>query len=109
MPMIDVARFLQPTAAEPPCGQNLEYDPAFGELERAAEGRPEQVEGDKVISKAEDPVWRDVYERAEALLDRTRDLRVAVHLTTAAMNIEGLSELADGASLDYRAAEEFLG
>jgi len=97
--MIDVARFLQPTAADPPCGQNLEYDAAFGELERAAEGKPEQVEGNKVISKAEDPAWRDVFDRANSLLERTRDLRVAVHLVHSAMNIDGLPELAGGLKL----------
>ncbi len=97
--MIDVARFLQPTSADPPCGNNLEYDPAFGELERAAEGTPEQVQGDKVISKAEDPAWRTVFEQADALLQRSRDLRVAVHLTHSAMNIEGLPELAAGLRL----------
>jgi type VI secretion system protein ImpA len=97
--MIDVARFLQPTSADPPCGQNLEYDPAFGALERSAEGKPEQVEGNRVISKAEDPAWRDVLEQASALLQRTRDLRVAVHLAHSAMNIEGLPDLAAGLRL----------
>jgi type VI secretion system protein ImpA len=77
----------------------LEYDPAFGELERAAEGKPEQVEGNKVIAKAEDPIWRDVFERANAVLQRARDLRVAVHLTHSAMNVEGLPELAAGLRL----------
>jgi type VI secretion system protein ImpA len=107
MATIDVALFLQPTAEDPPCGQNLEYDPAFGELERAAEGKPEQVEGDKVISKAEDPQWRDMFEKAEALLRRSRDLRVAVYLTHAGLNLGGVSQLAAGLRLIAEMSKTF--
>jgi type VI secretion system protein ImpA len=99
MATIDVARYIQPLSTDSPCGPNLEYDPAFGELERVAEGKPEQVEGDRVIAKAEDPEWRSVFEKADALLGRSRDLRVALHLTHAALNLSGVSALAAGLAL----------
>jgi type VI secretion system protein ImpA len=99
MPTIDVARFLQPLSADDACGPDLEYDPAFGELVRLSAGKPEQVEGDQVIAKAEDPQWREVFDHAEALLGRTRDLRVAVHLTHASLNLVGMAGLAGGLSL----------
>jgi type VI secretion system protein ImpA len=99
MATVDVARYLEPLSAESPCGPNLEYDAAFGELERAAEGKPEQVEGDRVIEKAEDPQWREVFEKADALLARSRDLRVALHLMHAGINLSGISQLASGLAL----------
>ena len=96
---IDVARYLQPLSADNACGPNLEYDPGFGELERLAAGKPEQVEGDQVIAKAEDPPWREVFGQAEALLARSRDIRVAIHLTHAGLNLVGIEALAAGLAL----------
>ncbi len=63
-----------------PSGPNLEYDPAFAALERAAEGRPEQAMGG-VVTPAEPPEWGAVLEKGVELLGRTKDLRVAVHVT----------------------------
>jgi type VI secretion system protein ImpA len=92
---IDAAALLQPVSTDAPCGDNLEYDPAFGELERAAQGNPERVMGDVVIP-AEDPDWSDVFERALELLGRTKDLRVAVHLLHAGVRVGGLSAVPAG-------------
>ena len=99
MATIDVARYLQALSADSPCGPNLEYDPEFGELARSAQGKPEQAEGDRVIANAEDPEWGEVFEKAESLLARSRDLRAAVHLTHAAVNLSGVSALAAGLEL----------
>ena len=93
--MIEPAQFVGPLSESNPSGPNLEYDPDFTALDRAQQGKPEQVIGDSV-KPAEEPDWRDVQERAEALLGRTRDLRVAVALTTALLRIEGLEGFAAG-------------
>ncbi len=98
MAVIDVQKFLEPVSDDAPCGGNLEYDPAFGELERIAKGTPEQQMGDQVIS-AEEPPWRDVFSGASELLERTKDLRLAVHLTHASVNLDGLPGLAGGMGL----------
>ena len=74
-----------------PCGPNLEFDAAFGELERTAQGKPEQQYGDTVIP-AEDPDWKDVAAQADALLDRTHDLRVLVLLAIARLQLQGPGE-----------------
>jgi type VI secretion system protein ImpA len=74
-------------------GPNLELDPEFGALERAAQGRPEQQYGDTIIAAAE-PDWNDVEAQAIALLSRTRDLRVLVHLAVARLHLTGLPTFA---------------
>jgi type VI secretion system protein ImpA len=96
--VIDPARFTSPLTEQQPSGPNLEYDADFLALDRAQQGKPEQVIGDSV-NPAEEPDWRDVAERAESLLDRTRDLRVAVSLTTAVLKIDGLEGLAGGLAI----------
>jgi type VI secretion system protein ImpA len=77
--MIDLEACLQPISSDSPSGENLEYDAAFGELERACIGKPEQEYGSKVIP-AEEPNWREAQSRARELIERTKDFRVAVPL-----------------------------
>lgn len=98
MSAIDVDQLLQPVSEEDPTGEDLEYDLEFGELERAAEGKPEHVMGDDVVP-AEDPNWRDVQAKALELFARTKDLRVGIHLTRSTMNLEGFTGLANGLAL----------
>lgn len=93
--MFDPEKFIGPLDKAGPSGPNLEYDREFQELERAQLGRPEQGIGDK-IKPAEEPDWTDVQSRAEALLTRTRDLRVAVVLTISSLKTLGFSGLAAG-------------
>jgi len=88
-----------------PSGPNLEYDPDFLALERAQRGRPEQVMGN-TVKPAEDPDWSDVRDRAEALLARSRDLRLAVTLTAAQLRLDGLRGLTGGLTLIQRLLEE---
>jgi type VI secretion system protein ImpA len=73
---------------EAPCGPNLEFDGAFGELERTAQGKPEQQYGGTIIP-GEEPDWKEVASQADALLDRTRDLRVLVLLAVARLQLSG--------------------
>lgn len=93
--MFDPENFIGPLEKAGPSGPNLEYDGEFQELERAQVGRPEQVIGNTVKPGVE-PDWTDVQRRAEALLTRTRDLRVAVVLTIASLKTLGFSGLAAG-------------
>ncbi|HEY0747832.1 MAG TPA: type VI secretion system protein TssA [Steroidobacteraceae bacterium] len=93
--MIATAKFVAPLEEGNPSGPNLEYDPDFMALDRAQQGRPEQVIGDSV-KPAEDPDWQDVRERAESLMGRTRDLRVAVAMTNSLLRTEGFEGFASG-------------
>jgi len=96
--VIDPAAFTSALDAANPSGPNLEYDPDFLALDRAQQGKPEQVIGDNV-KPGEDPDWPDVRERAEALLARARDLRVASALALALLKTEGVPGLAAGLSI----------
>ena len=96
--MLDLPALLSEAAESAPCGPNLEHDRAFFELEDAARGKPEQRIGN-VFNKAEDPDWPKVAEIAQALLLRSKDLRIAVHLTRACSRTEGVPGLAAGLSL----------
>lgn len=103
---MNIEKLIAEIEGESPAGADLEYDPDFGELERTARGKGEHVMGDEVV-EAEPPDWREVILQAEALFDRTKDLRVAVLLTRAALNTDGLSGLADGLHVTRKLLENF--
>ena len=98
MSAIDVEKLLQAVSDDSPCGEDLEYDPAFQELERAA--TPDvgsSMVGDEVAP--EPPKWRDVGRLAENVLERSKDLRAVMFLTAARANTHGIKGLADGIAL----------
>ena len=95
---INIDKLLEPVSDETACGDDLEYDPDFGELERAAQGKEAHVMGEKEIA-AEPPDWNEVFDAAEALLLRTKDLRVASYLAHASLNLHGIPGLAAGLKL----------
>jgi type VI secretion system protein ImpA len=94
----DLEALLAPVSEDFPCGENLEYDPAFVRLEELAMGTPERQIGD-LIEPAEPPNWRDVKREALAVAERTRDLRVLMLLVQAALNLAGMSGFRDGLRL----------
>ncbi|MET0936831.1 MAG: type VI secretion system protein TssA [Luteibacter sp.] len=79
-----------PISEASPCGDDLEYDPAFTALESAATGKPEQQFGDTLIPAVE-PEWRAVADQAEALLRRAKDVRPAVLLLRASTRQQGIA------------------
>jgi type VI secretion system protein ImpA len=96
--MLDGEALLTATTESPPCGPNLEHDLVFFELEQAARGKPEQVVGN-AVKPGEDPKWPRVVELGQTLLGRTKDLRVAVHLTRGLTHTDGIPGLAAGLGL----------
>ena len=90
-----VAAWLQPLAdASAPCGPDLEYDNDFLALTQASAGKPESQFG-----PAEPPDWRAVVDRAEALLARSRDLRLAIFWLRAKLHLAGYGALPLGLTL----------
>lgn len=79
---------------EAPCGPDLEYDNDFLALTQAVAGKPESQFG-----PAEPPEWRKAAEIAEGLLDRSRDLRVAIEWTRSQLHLNGFGALAVGLGL----------
>lgn len=98
MTRFDPAAFLDPLEGELPTGTDLEYDPDFLALERAAAPRAERAIGD-AVKAAEEPDWDEVMSLATGLLERSRDLRVATHLTTAWLRAGGMAGWAAGLEL----------
>jgi type VI secretion system protein ImpA len=87
--------WLQPLDGDDgPCGPDLEYDNAFLELSKAAEGKPETQ-----FDKGAPPDWRQVRGLVEALFDRARDLRVAVLWARAQLSLVGVGALVPGLHL----------
>jgi len=106
MSTINISKLLAPISEDAPCGDDLEYDPEFGELERAAQGKPGHSIGEEEIPP-EPPDWEQVSEAAEALLGRTKDLRVATHLAHAKLNLDGIPGLASGLDLINKLLQEY--
>jgi len=98
MAVLDIAKLLAPVTLEAPAGPNLEYDPAFAAIEKAAAGRPEQVIGGAVTPE-EPPEWNSVFSGSLDLLARTKDLRVAVLTARALLYRNGVSAFAEGLAL----------
>lgn len=99
MPAFDVDALLLPLDEAAPCGPpDMEYDEVFQSLETAARGKTEQQFGDTVIP-AEDPDWVQMRTLALRLFERTRDLRVTLHLIRASLRLQGLGALSDGLAL----------
>ncbi len=97
-----VDAWLEPLG-DPPCGENLEYDDEFREMEKAAAGRPpSQFETEGVA-----PDWRSVANQAQSLFERTRDLRVAIFWGRARLRLEGAATLPEGLRLITGLLERF--
>ena len=98
-----VEQWLEPLAdPDAPCGQDLEHDNLFLELNQAALGKPETQFG-----PGEPADWRKVRELSEELLGRTRDLRVALLWMRASVNLNGFVAVAPGLRLVLGLMENF--
>jgi type VI secretion system protein ImpA len=95
MPPIETDSLLAPVQGSDPFGPDLEYDVDFASLERDAAGKQEQQIGSTIV-KAEDPDWPAVERAARALLARSKDLRVAVHLAKALLRTHAWGGFAAG-------------
>jgi len=96
--VVDVPLLLTAVSADSPCGDDLEYDASFLELERAAQGQPERQMGDAVLA-AEPAEWRKVHELAAELFARSKDLRIANYFLQSTIALDGLPGLAQGLTL----------
>ncbi len=77
-----------------PCGPDLEYENEFLALTQAAAGKPESQFG-----PAEQPDWLSVRESSQSLLDRSRDLRLALYWLRSGVRLQGYGALPIGLEL----------
>lgn len=106
MSVLNVEDLLQDIEPLEPCGPDLEYDPDFGEMERAAAGTPEQQYGDTVIP-AEEPDWKEVKSKALEVAGRTHDLRVIPYLARAELRLDGFPGFHDAMRVLHGYIEEY--
>ena len=99
MERLDTNALLRDVSDDAPCGENLEYDLDFLELELLAQGKEEAQFGATIIA-AVPPDWAAVRQAALALFARTIDLRIAIHLARA--------ELGGGGVVEFAAALELI-
>jgi len=101
----DLERLLAPVAGAAPCGVDLDGTLELNALEMAAL-EPEQpvVEG---VERADVRNWRQIYNQARALLETSKDLRVAATLTRALLQLEGLPGFCAGACFMSELAQRF--
>ena len=98
MANFDLDALLSEISPDAPCGEDISYDVAFMELERLARGTTETQVGDH-IQEGEEPDWKKVYHLSLELLERSRDLRLILYLTTAMLCLEGLPGFRNGLAL----------
>ena len=88
--------------ASAPCGPDLEYDNDFLALQQAAAGKPETQ-----FDAGLPPDWRAVREQAEALLARSKDLRIGVLWLRAMLYLQGFAALTQGLQLVHGLIDTF--
>jgi len=91
---LSAKELIQPVSDDLPCGENLEYDPAFQQLEAMLQTKSEQEFGDTVIPGT-GPDWKGVGKQAVDLLKRTRDLRVLSYAAISQLHTDGLGAFRD--------------
>ncbi|CAL1239737.1 Type VI secretion system protein ImpA [Candidatus Methylocalor cossyra] len=91
-------RFLRAVAPDAPCGEDLEYDPAFIAVADKIKGTPEQQIGAR-IEPAQPPDWKELRQALPPLLERSRDLRLLVFLARTLLHTDGLPGFRDALEL----------
>ena len=92
--MIAVEELLKPISEESPCGEDLSDDASLQELETLARGKQETQ-----FSAAEPPDWKQLRSRSLVLLGRSKDLRIAMTLAVATIELDGLPGFRDSLAL----------
>ena len=102
----ELEAYFEPLSEAAPSGADLEYDPDFAHMEKAAQGSPDQEFGETHI-EALPPDWESVLDACQSLLERAKDLRVAVYYVQARLVLSGIRGLRDGLQLIAVFTEKF--
>ena len=106
MALLDSDTLLMEISDGAPCGENLEYDPAFAAVEIEAKGIPERQVGGS-IEPAQPPNWKNLRKMLLELMERTHDLRLLVELARTQLNLEGLTGFQEALSLLRKSLEKY--
>ena len=94
--MVDIAAILSPIEGENPAGESLRYTPVYDDIgeARKEDDALDRGDWDREIKTAD---WHRVLElSAAALIEKSKDLQIAVWLTEALVRLEGFTGLLDG-------------
>jgi type VI secretion system protein ImpA len=92
--MSAIDQLLEPVVGENACGADIADSTEFAELESAVRGKQETA-----LSAAQEPKWNEIEDRCTALLQKSKNLRLAVYLTLAKLRLEQWAGLRDGLQL----------
>ncbi len=102
--MADLTALLTEISQDKPCGDYLEYDAAYLELNNNIQGKPEDpITGEK----AQPPNWIEIQKQALAILQQSKDLQIIIYLLRALVNLEGVTGLHDGLNLLMGLLEQY--
>ena len=102
----DLEPLMAAVSPDAPSGVDLEYDPDFSRMEKAAQGTPDQEFGSTKIEGAPAD-WDEVRDAAMSILRRSRDLRAATYLAEAELSRVGLFGFRNALQLISVFVEEF--
>ena len=87
---------MQPIPGDAPCGEALDYDPAFIMLQSRLQ--PKQgAEYGNFVEAAEPVNWTETERDCQALLQKSKDVRLIIVLMRCRLRKRGLSALSEGA------------
>ncbi|TNH44572.1 type VI secretion system protein TssA [Photorhabdus luminescens] len=104
----DIARFLQPIAADNPAGVDIEYEPIFEQINAARETDEDVLQGDAWGYETRQADWLGVSTLCQEVLEKqSKDLQIACWLTQAQGELYGLEGISSGITLLARLLEAF--
>jgi len=98
--------WLSPVSDSPPCGENLEYEPVFTQIEKAASRIASQEFGEH-STQAQEPKWSEVLALAQPFFARSKDLRIAALVARALVHTQGIAGLPPAIGLIHALLERF--
>jgi type VI secretion system protein ImpA len=104
---VDLEKLLQPIPGDNPSGQDLRYEPVYGEIKEARREEDDNPQGDWATErKVAD--WQEVIKLAtESLATQSKDLQLAAWLTEGLLRKEGYGGLRSGLELIKGLLENF--
>lgn len=90
----DVSNLLAEVSGEAPCGEDISYDQDYVALENLVRPAGQTAVGEE--EPQQEPKWSDVLDRSSELLQRSKNLRVALYATLAMLKLKGIPGLRDG-------------
>lgn len=103
MNTVSIDQIVRPVSADAPCGEDLSELTEYYVLEDLVAGAL-QGEGSEAAAEAQ---WPQVVDAAADLLQRGKELRVAIHLAHALLRLQGFRGLRDGLRIVERLLTDF--